>query len=93
MSTFFYYYAAQTKIRLRQTQDGQKRYTSEIVADNLIMLDRASGTQSYGGGNTYQPTPNNHPKPTTTEQPISYEDVAPMPGYQEEEIRVENIPF
>lgn len=81
-------------------QDGQKRYTSEIVADNLIMLDRAGGTQSYGGGNTYQPATAGQARPTvtqnnapSTEQPISYEDVAPMPGYQEEEIRVENIPF
>lgn len=36
-----------------QGQDGQDRYTTEIVADNMHMLDsRSGGTASYGDNNT-----------------------------------------
>ncbi len=36
-----------------QGQDGQDRYTTEIVADNMHMLDsRSGGTASYGDSNT-----------------------------------------
>lgn len=35
-----------------QGQDGQDRYTTEIVADEMRMLDsRSGGTANYGGGN------------------------------------------
>lgn len=56
-------------------QDGVKRYRTEIVAENMIMLDRQGAT---GGSNNNEfrndiQTMNNEP--------------------EEEEIRVENIPF
>lgn len=39
------------KLRTRKWQDknGQDRYTTEIVADQMQMLDRASGGQTAGG--------------------------------------------
>ncbi len=61
-------------------QDGVKRYRTEIVADNFIMLDGRPGMQSAGvdSSNNYQPTE------TTLSVP---------PEVVEEEIKVEDIPF
>ena len=65
-------------------QDGVKRYRTELVIDNLIMLDgpRGSTNGAPAAGNA---------KPSNSEQ-------APFPGGAEatnssEEIRVEDIPF
>lgn len=68
-------------------QDGVKRYRTEIIAENMIMLDRMSG----GSTNISQ---NNQP-PAPSEEPIinSETPVAGDGGIDEEEIRVENIPF
>ncbi len=77
--------------------DGVKRYRTEIVAENMIMLDRGG---SSGGGTPFNN--NNY----SQEQP-SYEDTSinteqqtqnTTPNNQsgsddEEEIKVENIPF
>lgn len=61
-------------------QDGVKRYKTEIVAENMIMLDRG-GSPGGGGGNYSQPSAGGQ----TAAQPEE------APG--EEEIKVENIPF
>jgi len=64
-----------------QGQDGVKRYKTEIVIENMIMLDRggAPGGSSTGGAPASSgPAPSSEPEP-----------VEP----QEEEIKVENIPF
>jgi len=54
-------------------QDGVKRYRTEIVLENMIMLDnKGTGNSSYSG----------------PEAPVAEADVV-----DEEEIRVENIPF
>lgn len=65
-------------------QDGVKRYRTEIVAENMIMLD-AKGGQSNYGGNTGNSSRANSEEEAVIEIP---ED--PM---GDEEIRVENIPF
>jgi single-strand DNA-binding protein len=56
-------------------QDGVKRYRTEIVLENMIMLDRQGAT----AGNSFPSGPSN-------DEPIITEP-------EEEEIRVENIPF
>lgn len=61
-----------------QGQDGVKRYRTEIVAENMIMLDRAGA-------------PGASPSPSASAQPT--EEQAPAEEPQEEEIKVENIPF
>jgi single-strand DNA-binding protein len=60
-------------------QDGVKRYRTEIVAENMIMLDNKGGS-NFGGS----PTSSSSSEPTIEipDEPID-----------EEEIRVENIPF
>jgi len=69
-------------------QDGVKRYRMEIVADNMIMLDRAG---AGGGGQvsrTEEPPLPSEPVIDIEESVSTAED-----NSSEEEIRVENIPF
>ena len=60
-------------------QDGVKRYRTEIVAENMIMLD-TKGAAPFGGGNAGG---------NNAEATIEIPDEA----IDDEEIRVENIPF
>lgn len=59
-------------------QDGVKRYRTEIVAENMIMLDNKGGA----GPNPDNAVGNSEPVIEIPEEPIGGE-----------EIRVENIPF
>jgi single-strand DNA-binding protein len=65
-------------------QDGIKRYRTEIVGDNMIMLDRMGqpGGRPAGNFNEQPPMPSEEPVIEVTEA-----------GADEEEIKVENIPF
>jgi len=71
-------------------QDNVKRYRTEIIADNLIMLDSkgasqgtAQGTRFSGGDNFSQ-----------SSQSVSYtNDPGHSDGNYDDEIKVENIPF
>tara|TARA_B100000700_G_scaffold280823_1_gene331004 strand:+ start:581 stop:1018 length:438 start_codon:yes stop_codon:yes gene_type:complete len=58
-------------------QDGVKRYRTEIVAENLIMLDGPRGSNTQGQS---QQTPQSAPQ-------------TPPPVVESEEIKVEDIPF
>ncbi|MBU0661268.1 single-stranded DNA-binding protein [Patescibacteria group bacterium] len=58
-------------------QDGVKRYRTEIVVDNLIMLDGPLGAEApQAGGNNAAPMPQAPPAPVS-----------------DDEIKVEDIPF
>ncbi|MBI5071917.1 single-stranded DNA-binding protein [Candidatus Falkowbacteria bacterium] len=63
-----------------QGQDGVKRYKTEIVAENMIMLDRGGAPSASSGA-------------SASAQPSEPEVQAPAEEPQEEEIKVENIPF
>jgi single-strand DNA-binding protein len=63
-------------------QDGVKRYRTEVVADNFIMLgSKPAGAGSFGGGSSA--AMNSEP---------SYQDAGPQ-EVVEEQIKVEDIPF
>lgn len=62
--------------------DGVKRYRTEIVADNMIMLDGRGGSPMENGVPSARPAGNNEPVIEIPEEPLD-----------DEEIRVENIPF
>lgn len=64
-------------------QDGIKRYRTEIVADSMIMLDRAGNTP--GTFSTPAPSSGAQTAEDSTPQPIAESS--------EEEIKVEDIPF
>lgn len=63
-------------------QDNTKRYRTELVADNLIMLDRAGAAGTPFSGSTSEHLDNDEP---------SLEPIPDNPD--EEEIKIENIPF
>ena len=67
-------------------QDGIKRYRTEIIADNMIMLDRPPAGASPGGFS------GGFTAPAVTSQPIKTE-VPTMNSSDEEDIKVEDIPF
>jgi single-strand DNA-binding protein len=70
-------------------QDGVKRYRTEIIAENMIMLDRAGVSASGRSERVEQP-------PMPSEPVINVEEAvggATGDSQAEEEIRVENIPF
>lgn len=76
------YVEGRLQTREWEAQDGQKRQRTEIVADNMIMLDRAP----QGGA---IPT-------VRSSDAAPQQDVAPQlidPGVGEQEIRIEDIPF
>ena len=68
-------------------QDGVKRYKTEIVAENMIMLDNKGGAGNFDGANGGQ---NNQGG-----QNSAREEVIEIPeeSIDDEEIKVENIPF
>lgn len=60
-----------------QGQDGQDRYTTEIVADNMHMLDsRSGGTANYADNAPPASSYDNRPAPSMPSQPApaSYDD-------------------
>ena len=66
-----------------EAQDGQKKYRTEIVAENMIMLDR--GGSPMGG---------NQPGAMDSSAPITNVPVADEPSAApDDEIKLEDIPF
>jgi single-strand DNA-binding protein len=74
-------------------QDGTKRYITEIVVDNMIMLDSARDAGSAPSNNNYQKSNNiqaNAAQQSNEPPIISYDEVDQS---DDDEIKVENIPF
>lgn len=71
------YFDGRLKTRTWDDPDGKKNYKTEIVAENMIMLD---GKNSSGGGD--------YAAPARAAQPAS----APAPA-REEEIQIDDLPF
>ncbi len=69
-------------------QDGVKKYRTEIVADNMIMLDRAGGNAS--GGNWSKPAASAASNDIPT---IQQDAPAPSSESDSDEIKLEDIPF
>ena len=72
-------------------QDNVKRYRTEIIAENMIMLDSRGGAAPMSGN---APFPNQAPAPSPAPQaePVINID-EPSDNIAEDEIKVENIPF
>ena len=71
-----------------QGKDGLTRYTTEIVAENMIMLDgRGQGGAPTGPSNYQAPTSNRD------SNDIVYDNLPSSNNNSDEEISVENIPF
>lgn len=73
-------------------QDGVKRYRTEIVADNMIMLDSRGGSMGGGASQEYsQPAPTEE-IPTIEEGMPTSQPQQPSQGGSDE-IKLEDIPF
>lgn len=59
-------------------QDGVKRYRTEIITENMVMLGGKSGGTSFAGSDSYS-----QPEPRSEEPSVSTDD----------EIKIEDIPF
>jgi len=79
------YIEGRLQTREWEGQDGIKRRTTEIVADNMIMLDSGPRTGER---------PAMAPAPATAQEP-TFEPIGEptAPSGKEEEIKVEDIPF
>jgi len=64
-------------------QDGVRRYRTEIVAENMIMLDRAGAAAQGDSFTPPPPAPASQPAPPANEPAVNPDD----------EIKVEDIPF
>jgi single-strand DNA-binding protein len=80
------YVEGRLQTREWETPDAQKRQRTEIVADNMIMLDKA------GQGSTPSSAPSAS-GPSTTNAPDAANSPTVDPGMGEQEIRIEDIPF
>lgn len=76
------YIEGRMKTREWTAQDGAKRNRTEVIAENMIMLDRApgDGKQQF---NKRQPAA----------PPAAAEESFPEPVHAKDEIKVEEIPF
>ncbi len=70
-------------------KDGQKRYRTEIVADNMIMLGRANASGSPAPSGQFAAPAQQTPAPAATPAPA--EELPTI--VQGEDINVEDIPF
>ncbi|MFT7155841.1 MAG: single-strand DNA-binding protein [Parvicella sp.] len=62
------------KLRTRtwQDQEGNNRYTTEVIGDNMVMMGKNDNSgQNPQGGNTAQPAQPNTTTPTATSPPAS----------------------
>jgi single-strand DNA-binding protein len=74
------YVEGRLQTREWEAQDGAKRSKTEIVAENMIMLDRAPAAGSSSA--SYEPVSATQSQTPTVDK-----------GVGEEEIRIEDIPF
>lgn len=65
-------------------EDGVKRFRTEIVADNMIMLDRKDGATEYSA--------DRQAAGISTQQADDFEPVA-AGGAAEDEIKIDDLPF
>lgn len=86
------YIEGHIRTRKWQAQDGQDRYTTEIVADSMNMLDsRSGGTSDFGG----EHAPGGYSKPAGQPQPSAPQSSSgsmppPPPNYDDFD---DDIPF
>lgn len=88
------YIEGRLQTRSWDDQNGVKKYRTEIVADNMIMLGRPTGAQGSApqsmsaGGSTAS-----EPKGPVGSAPLKPQGPVGSPVAEEEEINIEDIPF
>lgn len=85
------YVEGRLQTREWETQDAQKKRTTEIVAENMILLDRPSGGPGASAGPASTAVPKGPMEPTLT--PITPSTPTLDKGMGDQEIKIEDIPF
>lgn len=87
------YFEGRLQTREWEGQDGVKRYRTEIIADNMIMLDG----KGDGGTRSFSPSqPQSSSAPAPIAEPMVGNTEIPSMGNApsaDDEIKIENIPF
>ena len=96
------YIEGRLQTREWEGQDGNKRQRTEIVAENMIMLDSKGSTSSAGGAQAgqgnYSPKPeasqqNQSQDTTPSTEPATSNPPTDNDSQKKEEVSVEDIPF
>ncbi|MBP9869546.1 single-stranded DNA-binding protein [Patescibacteria group bacterium] len=80
------YIEGRLQTREWEAQDGSKKQRTEIVAENMIMLDRAPAGGALPGTPMTVPLPSDPSAESSSEPPMDK-------GIGEQEIKIEDIPF
>ncbi len=84
------YIEGRLQTRSWEGQDGKKNYRTEIIADNMIMLQRAMGSSNQGGLSS-------SPSPAPAKPNNDFMQTPPLEELptisQDEDVNVEGIPF
>lgn len=72
-------------------QTGKKNYKTEIIADNMIMLDGGSGGSNSQAGSSPMASGYNRPAANSNDQSFPTEELPTI--QQGEDINVDDIPF
>jgi single-strand DNA-binding protein len=93
------YVTGRVQTRSWETQDGSKRYTTEVVADSVLLLGikNASASESISAEatsaqKTESTAPSSAPAPAAEKEPVAAGAPAPEVQYSSE-IKVEDLPF
>ncbi|HVM91015.1 MAG TPA: single-stranded DNA-binding protein [Verrucomicrobiae bacterium] len=87
------YIEGRLQTREWEAPDGQKRQRTEIVADNMIMLDRKEAGAQSAERKAPSMTPNTPTMPAPSSDASAPAAQALDRGVGEQEIRLEDIPF
>ena len=90
------YVEGRIQTRSWQGQDGSKKYTTEIIMENMIMLDRKP--QGQGGftpaSSAARPSAPNSPQSSAQPAPPQPEEIPTIQiDDSQDEVRIEDIPF
>lgn len=86
------YVEGRLQTRSWQDQSGNKRYTTEIVMENMIMLDRRpQGNFQSSTGSPSKPVSPQAPTATSTPQPEEIPTI--QIDENQDEVKIEDIPF
>jgi len=88
------YVEGRLQTRSWQGQDGNKRYTTEIVMENMIMLDRRPQGSFNASAPASQATPTSPMAPAAPAAPPQPEEIPTIQiDESQDEVRIEDIPF
>ncbi len=92
------YIEGRIQTRNWEAEDGSKRYRTEIVADNMIMLDRKGDFAGDSGANMQSDhaglDQGPSPEPDYDQTPAPEQSAAPAAAQrQEDEVTVDDLPF